>query len=80
MRLVTRGLNDGTLKFEKDDVVRLKVLPAYTTMLINHGRYHASFNRHERAVSAFQQALALDPSLEMARRGMAESASKLRNP
>ena len=80
VRLETRGLNDGTLRFEKDDVVRLKVLPAYTTMLVNHGRYHASFNRHERAVSAFQQALALDPSLEMARQGMAESASKLRNP
>jgi hypothetical protein len=80
MRLETRGLNDGTLKFEKNDVVRLKVLPAYTTMLVNHGRYHASFNRHERALGAFQQALALDPSLEMARQGMAESASKLRNP
>ncbi len=49
-------------------------------MLVNHGRYHASFNRHERAVSAFQQALALDPSLELARQGMAESASKLRKP
>lgn len=80
VRLETRGLNDGTLKFEKDDVVRLKVLPAYTTMLVNHGRYHASFNRHERAVSAFRQALALDPTLEMARQGLAESASRLRNP
>jgi len=80
VRLETRGLNDGTLRFEKDDVVRLKVLPAYTTMLVNHGRYHASFNRHERAMSAFQQALALDPTLELARQGMAESASKLRNP
>jgi len=80
MRWETRGLNDGTLKFEKDDVVRLKVLPAYTIMLVNHGRYHASFNRHERAVTAYQQALALDPSLELARQGMAESASKLRNP
>lgn len=80
VRLETRGLNDGTRRFEKDDVVRLKVLPVYTAMLVNHGRYHASFNRHERAMSAFQQALALDPSLEAARQGIAESASKLPNP
>ncbi|HWM26613.1 MAG TPA: DUF2723 domain-containing protein [Chthoniobacterales bacterium] len=80
VRLETRGLNDETLKFEKDDVVRIKVLPAYTAMLVNQGRYHASLNRHERAMSAFKQALALDPSLEMARQGIAESASKLRNP
>ena len=80
VRVETRGLNDGSLRFEKDDVVRLKVLPAYTTMLVNHGRYHASLNRHERAMTAFQQALALDPSLELARQGIAESASRLRNP
>ena len=80
MRFETRGLNDGTLRFEKDDVVRLKVLPAYTTMLVNHGRYHASLNRHERAISAFKQALALDPTIEMAQQGIAESASRLRNP
>ena len=80
VRVETRGLNDGTLRFERDDVVRLKVLPAYTAMLVNHGRYHASLNRHERAMTAFQQALALDPSLELARQGIAESASRLRNP
>src|SRR5262249_32613392 len=35
LHLQTRGLADGTLRFENDDVVKLKVLPAYTTMLIN---------------------------------------------
>lgn len=80
VRLEMRGLNDGTLKFEKDDVVRVKVFPAYTTMLVNRGRYLASFNRHEPAIDAFQQALALDPSLEIAQQGLKESASKLRNP
>ena len=29
---------DGTLKFEPDDVVMLKVMPAYETMLVNRGR------------------------------------------
>jgi hypothetical protein len=76
----TRGLNDGTLKFETDDVVRAKVLPAYTTMLINRGRYFALFDERERAIVAYQQALALDPSLEMARRGLNESLAKSRKP
>lgn len=80
VRLETRGLNDGTLRFETNDVVNIKVFPAYTTMLVNRGRYLALFNRHERAVNSFRQALALDPSLEVARQGLKESASKLRSP
>ncbi len=78
--LETRGLNDGTLRFEKDDVVRLKVLPAYTAMLVNQGRFHASLNRYARAMAAYRQALALDPGLETARQGIADSASKLGTP
>ncbi len=78
--LQTRGLADGTVRFEKDDVVNLKVLPAYTAMLINRGRYLALFNQHERAVVAFRQALTLDPSLAAAREGLAESAAKPGNP
>jgi tetratricopeptide (TPR) repeat protein len=80
LRLQTRGLADGTLRFAKDDVVNLKVLPVYTSMLINRGRYLALFNQHERAVAAFRQALALDPGLAAARQGLAESTAKLRNP
>jgi tetratricopeptide (TPR) repeat protein len=80
LRLQTRGLADGSLRFEKDDVVNLKVLPAYTSMLINRGRYLAAFNQHERAIAAFRQALALDPSLAPAQQGLAGSAAKLRNP
>jgi tetratricopeptide (TPR) repeat protein len=76
----TRGLNDGTLRFETDDVVRAKVLPAYTTMLINRGRYFALFEQHERAIAAFQQALALDPGLNLARQGLNESLTKSRKP
>jgi tetratricopeptide (TPR) repeat protein len=79
-RLQTRGLADGTLRFDGDDVVNLKVLPVYTSMLINRGRYLAVFNQHERAIAAFKQALALDPGLAAARQGLGESAAKLRNP
>jgi Protein of unknown function (DUF2723) len=75
-----RGLADGTVRFAKDDVVNLKILPAYTRMLTNRGRYLALFNQHERAILAFKEALALDPNLGVAQQGLAESAAKLRKP
>jgi Protein of unknown function (DUF2723) len=78
--LQMRGLVDGTVRFEKDDVINGKVLPAYSRMLTNRGRYLALFNQHERAVVAFKEALALDPNLAEARKGLAESEAKLRNP
>jgi hypothetical protein len=76
----TRGLADGTLRFAEDDVVKLKVLPVYTSMLINRGRYLAAFNEHERAIVVFSEALALDPGLAAAREGLAASEAKLRKP
>jgi hypothetical protein len=75
-----RGLADGTVRFADDDVAKLKVLPAYTRMLTNRGRYLGSFNQHERAILAFKEALALDPNLAAAQQGLAESTAKLRNP
>ncbi len=78
--LQTRGLVDGTVRFDKDDVVNLKILPAYTSMLVNRGRYLALFNQHERAIVAFKEALALNPSLATARQGLAENTAKTRSP
>lgn len=78
--LQTRGLADGTVRFEKDDVINLKVLPTYTSMLVNRGRYLASFNQHERAIAAFKEAIALNPGLAAAREGLAQSEAKLRKP
>jgi tetratricopeptide (TPR) repeat protein len=79
LRLQTRGLADGTVRFEQNDVVKLKVLPAYTSMLTNRGRYLALFNQHERAITAFRQALTLNPSLVAAQQGLAASMSKIGN-
>jgi hypothetical protein len=78
--LQMRGLADGTVRFEKDDVINGKILPTYSRMLTNRGRYLALFNQNERAIVAFKEALALDPSLAEARKGLAESEAKLRNP
>jgi hypothetical protein len=78
--LQTRGLSDGTVRFESDDVVYLKILPVYTSMLTNRGRYLAMFNQHQRAIVAFKEALALDPNLAAAREGLAQSTARLPNP
>src|SRR5436853_4036735 len=80
LELRIRGLADGTLRFEKDDVVSLKVLPVYTSMLVNRGRYLALFNQHARAIAAFKEALALNPGLAAAREGLAQSEAKLHKP
>ena len=80
LHLRVRGLADGTVRFANDDVVRLKVLPVYTRMMINRGRYLALFNQHEGAIVAFKEALALDPNLTDAKQGMTESAAKLPKP
>ena len=77
-QLRTRGLADGTLQFAPDDVVVLKVLPVYVTMLYNRGRYLAANGRHADAVAAFRQALALDPTFALAQRGLAVSLKAMR--
>ena len=78
LQLQTRGLADHTLRFEPDDVVNLKVLPAYKTMLVNRGRYFDFFKQHERAIDSFKRALTLDPTLELAQQGLRDSIEKLR--
>jgi hypothetical protein len=80
VHLQIRGLADGTLRFAKGDPVNVKVMPVYTNMLINRGRYLALFGQHDRAIVAFEQALALNLDLALARQGLAESAAKARRP
>jgi len=79
LHLQMRGLTDKTMRFEEDDVVNLKILPRYKTMLLNRGRYFAHFDRHERAIDAFNQTLEFDPNFDMAQQGLVESMAKLRN-
>jgi len=77
-RLITRGLADGTLEFEDNDVVTLKVLPVYVNMLYNRGRYLAAYGRHEEAIEAFEQSLALNPRFMLAQQAANESINALR--
>ncbi len=79
IQLITRGLADGTIKFEADDVVVLKVLPVYVTMLYNRGRYLAINGRHEQAIDAFKQSLVLNPRFTQAQQAANESLNAIRN-
>jgi tetratricopeptide (TPR) repeat protein len=76
--LVTRGLVDGTLRFADDDVVKVKVLPVYANMNLNRGRYLAAAGRHEAAIQAFEEALAIDPAFSEARQAIAASQAAMR--
>jgi len=78
VQLVTRGLADGTLKFEADDVVNLKVIPAYLNMLYSRGRYLAAHGRHAEAINAFQQALDINMNLGVVQQALNESQTALR--
>jgi len=77
LHLEMRGLGDGTLKFEKDDVVNMKVLPVYVNMSVNHGIYLAALGRHQQAIEQFDRAVRLDPDNPHARRLIAESRNRL---
>ena len=57
LHLQMRGLtNETNRRFEDDDVVKLKVIPAYRAMLKNRGLYLDHFNQPERAAAAREQA------------------------
>ncbi len=78
VRLETRGLFDGSIRFEADDVVSLKVKPTYLAMIASRGAYLEAAGDHAGAAAAFEEALAKDPgfvpareALERARRAVA---------
>ncbi|HJZ69441.1 MAG TPA: DUF2723 domain-containing protein [Blastocatellia bacterium] len=76
-QLITRGLADGTTKFEDDDVVKLKVLPVYVTMFYNRGRYLAANGRHEQAIELFKSSLAFEPRFSPAQQAINESLNAI---
>jgi tetratricopeptide (TPR) repeat protein len=76
--LVTTGLNDGTFKFSSDDVVTVKVLSAYTIMMVNRGRYLEALGRTSEAIEAYRAALTLDPNSTMAREQLARLTNQTR--
>ena len=62
-----RGLFDGSIRFEPDDVVAVKVRPVYLAMIASRGAYLEAAGDHRAAAEAFAQALALEPTFIPAR-------------
>jgi len=55
-RFRLRGVTDGALRIESDDVIRKKVVPAIDRMLTLRAAYLEYFGRDERARRAFEEA------------------------
>jgi hypothetical protein len=64
-------------RFASDDVVQVKVVPAYATMLVMRGRYLAGYGHHRAAIEAYDRAAALMPGLPPALEGRAASLEAL---
>ncbi|MEA2338981.1 MAG: hypothetical protein QOE82_2988, partial [Thermoanaerobaculia bacterium] len=56
-----RGVADGTIEYEDDDVVPTEIVPAYRTILVITGRYLALQKKYDQALPAYRAALSLDP-------------------
>ena len=57
-----RGLFDGSIRFEPDDVVTVKVRPVYLAMIASRGAYLEAAGDHRGALAAFEEAVRLDPT------------------
>ena len=62
-----RGLFDGSIRFEPDDVVALKVKPVYLAMIASRGAYLEAAGDRRGAAAAFEEAVVLDPTFAPAR-------------
>lgn len=62
-----RGLFDGSIRFEPDDVVAVKVRPVYLAMIASRGAYLEAAGDRRGAAAAFEEAVALDPTFAPAR-------------
>ena len=60
--LQMRGVADGTIEYEDDDVVPTEIVPAYRTILVITGRYLALQKKFDEALLAYHAALSLDPA------------------
>lgn len=75
--LATESLTSGSRRTDPDDVVELKVRPAYTGMLVNRGLYLAAHGQLARAREATAAALALDPENALAHRLASQLANQV---
>jgi hypothetical protein len=74
--LQTRGVADGTVEYEDDDVVPTEIAPGYRTIFLITGRYLAIEKKFGEALPAYRAAVALDPTNSSIEREMEVVASR----
>jgi hypothetical protein len=72
-----RGLFDGSLALEPDDVASLKVRPVYLSMTVNRGQYLLLRGDRAGAEAAYRRALAWDPGFAPARAALARLPGRM---
>jgi hypothetical protein len=60
--LQTRGVADGTIRYDDDDVVPTEIVPGYRAILVMTGRYLAIEKKFDEALLAYRAANAIDPA------------------
>ncbi len=60
--LETRGVADGTVRYEDDDEVPTEIVPAYRAILVMTGRYLAIEKKFDEALLAYRAANTIDPA------------------
>jgi hypothetical protein len=68
--LETRGVADGSIAYEDDDVVPTEIAPAYRAMYVMAGRYLAILKKYPEALRAYDAAMKIDPTNSATEREM----------
>ena len=63
--ILTRGLIDGTVRYDDDEVVPNELVPTYRAAFLSRARYLAVTRHFQDAIADYQQALAFDPENRM---------------
>src|SRR5260370_396832 len=74
--LQTRGVADGTIRYDDDDVVPTEIVPAYRAIFVITGRYPAIEKKFDEALLAYRAANAIDPANSSVEREMRLVASR----
>jgi Protein of unknown function (DUF2723) len=69
-QLQTRGVADGSIQYDEDDVVPVEIRPAYLRIYLMTGRYLAILKKYPEALLAYRAAVQMDPQNSSVEREM----------
>jgi hypothetical protein len=61
-KLETRGVDDDSIAYDRDDVVPTEIVPGYRAIYLMTGRYLALLKKFPEALLAYQAAMKMDPT------------------